>query len=77
MRRQQLPHQREGLEEDVADVEDGEEPLVGCGCELEGGVEAGDLGVADVGAVEVGDEVWLGIAVSSGIRGRFGRVLEW
>ena len=57
MRRNDLPHQRLPLEEDVSDVEDGEQPLVIVALEVQVRFHPRDLGVADVGTVEEGEDV--------------------
>lgn len=63
VRRDELPHQRLEFEQDVADVEDCEQPFVAVGSEFEVGGHAGNAGVADVGAVEEGEEVWFWLAI--------------
>lgn len=61
VRRDELPHQSQGLEEDIGYVKDREEPLVLGGGELEVLGQAGDFGVARTGC----QRGWLG-----GIRDR-------
>ena len=60
MRRQHLPHDDEELEEDVGDVEDGEEPAVLRPVDPQVVFHARDARIADVGPVQEGQEDWFG-----------------
>jgi hypothetical protein len=47
----ELPHQCEPLKEDVGDVEDGEEPLIFWGGDIELRIQAGNFGVSADGSI--------------------------